>query len=60
MKDRLGFYMREQAISHGVPCFTCLDTVKRAVDLPQKVVREARSMDEYYQLNHVAITNASI
>jgi carbamoyl-phosphate synthase large subunit len=59
VKDRLGFYMREQAISHGVPCFTCLDTVKKAVDLPQKVVREARSMDEYYQMNRT-ITNISI
>lgn len=53
LKDKLGFYIREQAVRYSIPCFTCLDTVKKAIQLPQQLEWQIRSMSIYSQLNHV-------
>lgn len=53
LKDKLGFYLREQAVLYSIPCFTCLDTVKTALQLPQQTEWQIRSMSKYSQLKHV-------
>jgi carbamoyl-phosphate synthase large subunit len=53
MKDRFGFYLREQAVRYQLPCFTCLDTVKAALEVVNKSSWEISSMTNYYALNQV-------
>jgi len=49
MKDRFGFFLREQAVKYQIPCFTCLDTVKAAIGKGENYTIEIRSMNEYYK-----------
>jgi carbamoyl-phosphate synthase large subunit len=52
VKDKFGFYIREQAVRYQVPCFTCLDTVKAALGVSDRSDWKIRSMSEYYKLNN--------
>lgn len=51
LKDKFGFYLREQATRYSIPCFTCLDTIKTALSLKSERNWQICSLDEYYQLN---------
>ncbi len=35
LRDRMGFFLREQAVGSQIPLFTCLETVKAVLSLPQ-------------------------
>ncbi len=48
MKDRFGFFLREQAVRYQIPCFTCLDTVKAAIGNGEEYHKDIRSMNDYY------------
>ena len=50
VKDKFGFYLREQAIKYMIPCFTCLDTVKAALSVTGKETWQIGTLTEYYQL----------
>jgi carbamoyl-phosphate synthase large subunit len=51
LKDKFGFYLREQATRYQIPCFTCLDTVKAAMGISLTTNTDIRSMKDYYQMN---------
>ncbi|MCP3740999.1 carbamoyl-phosphate synthase (glutamine-hydrolyzing) large subunit [Rossellomorea sp. BNER] len=56
IKEKLGFYLREESVRNRVPCFTCLDTVKAAITSSSNHVElHIRSMNEYYHLNDQAL-----
>lgn len=46
VKDRLGFYIRQEALRLGIECYTCLDTVRAAL-LVEQSDYEVRSVREY-------------
>lgn len=48
VKDKFGFYLREQATRYGVPCFTCLDTVQAALSLTGEHRWEICSLSDYH------------
>lgn len=49
VKDKFGFFIREQATKYMIPCYTCLDTVKAALSISGKEAWQICALTEYYQ-----------